>query len=185
MSVIYLVVGPSGSGKTTLINKLCQTYGYTAIESYTTRPKRFKNERGHTFVTDEEFDKLKDKLVAYTEFDGHRYGATIDQVEQNDFYVIDEDGVDYFYHHYPGNKRIIILYIDCNDEECARRMKARGDSDEQIQRRLNKDRMRHSINRLRQYRDAGLYLINNETNDTAEVVNALIGYFNASQGGSQ
>ena len=53
---IYLIVGKSGSGKTTLVNEL-RKYGYTSVESYTTRPKRFKNETGHTFITEEEFDR--------------------------------------------------------------------------------------------------------------------------------
>ena len=52
---IYLIVGKSGSGKTTLVEAL-KKYGYTSIESYTTRPKRFEGETGHTFITEEEFD---------------------------------------------------------------------------------------------------------------------------------
>ena len=63
---IYLIVGKSGSGKTTLVNKL-RKYGYASVESYTTRPKRFKNETGHTFITEEEFDQLKD-ICAYVKY---------------------------------------------------------------------------------------------------------------------
>lgn len=55
---IYLIVGPSGSGKTTIANELKATYGYKAVESYTTRPPRYEGERGHIFVSDEEFDAL-------------------------------------------------------------------------------------------------------------------------------
>ena len=78
---IVLLVGPSGSGKTAIANYLHDTYGWNTVQSYTTRPPRYDGEEGHTFVTDEEFDKLTD-MIAYTEFDGHRYCATADQIDQ-------------------------------------------------------------------------------------------------------
>ena len=84
---IFLIVGPSGSGKTTLVEMLEQSLGMTSIESYTTRKPRYSGEKGHIFVSDEDFDQLKD-LVGYTEFDNHRYAATAMQVEHNDIYVI-------------------------------------------------------------------------------------------------
>ena len=68
-----LLVGPSGSGKTSIANALCRNHGLKAVESYTTRPPRYDGERGHTFISDEAFDTIEvDKVVAFTEFDGHR-----------------------------------------------------------------------------------------------------------------
>ena len=61
---IFLIVGPSGSGKTTLVGMLEQSCGLTAIESYTTRNPRYSGEKGHIFVSDEEFDQLTD-LVGF------------------------------------------------------------------------------------------------------------------------
>lgn len=109
---IILIVGESGSGKDTLVNAVCKKYGYTKVKSYTTRPQRkdFKDKQSHIFVTDEEFDNLKN-LVAYTEFNGFKYCATAEQVEQADFYIIDCEGVRYFKEHYKGNKEIITVHI--------------------------------------------------------------------------
>ena len=109
---IILIVGESGSGKDTLVNAVCKKYGYTKVKSYTTRPQRkdYKDRQSHIFVTNEEFDKLQN-LVAYTEFNGYRYCATAEQVEQADFYIIDCEGIKYFKEHYKGNKEIITVHI--------------------------------------------------------------------------
>lgn len=131
---IYLIVGKSGSGKTTLVNEL-QKYGYTSIESYTTRPKRFENETGHTFITEEEFDQLKD-ICAYVKYNGYRYCATSEQVNNSTLYVIDPDGVDYFKSHYTGSKKVCIIYIDCPWYTRLYRMLKRGDSFKQAMQRI-------------------------------------------------
>lgn len=109
---IYLIVGRSGSGKTAIVEYIQNNFKQmTSIESYTTRPKRNFYETGHIFVTDEEFDKLT-HLVGYTEFNGYRYAATEQQVEENDFYVIDPAGVEFFLNAYRGDKSVHIVVID-------------------------------------------------------------------------
>ncbi len=110
MKNIYLIVGQSGSGKSTMAESLESTYGIKIIQSYTTRPKRYDNEKGHIFVSDEEFDNLKD-IVAFTEFCGYRYCATAEQIESNDLYIIDPAGVKSIDAFYEGNKQIKIIYI--------------------------------------------------------------------------
>lgn len=96
----------------------------TSIESYTTRQKRYEGETGHVFVTDEEFDQLTD-FVGYTEFDGHRYAATAQQVEENTFYVIDPAGVEYFMNHYHGDKNVHVVVVRTSAWTRFRRMKQR------------------------------------------------------------
>ena len=59
MKPLYLWVGQSGSGKTTVVNYLEEVYSYKSLQSYTTRPQRYEGETGHIFVTDPEFDELK------------------------------------------------------------------------------------------------------------------------------
>lgn len=109
MKNIYLIVAESGAGKTTIANRLVAE-GFKSIESYTTRKPRYENETGHIFVDDKEFDKLTD-IVAYTEFGGFRYCATTQQVQENDLYIIDPKGVEYFKAHYKGNKGVKVIYI--------------------------------------------------------------------------
>lgn len=130
---IILIVGKSGCGKTTIVNKMEEEYGAKSIASYTTRPKRKENEYGHIFVNEEEFKALKD-IVGYTEYGGNLYCATAQQVEENDLYIINPDGVDFFKKNYKGKKEVIVVYIttdldnhkDFNNRY--ERMVARGDS---------------------------------------------------------
>ena len=111
MNNIFLIVGCSGSGKTAITEKLETKYGLKSIQSYTTRKPRYDGETGHTFISYDEFDKLTN-LVGYTEFAGNRYCATAEQVENNDLYVIDPKGIDYFIKSYKGKKTPKIIFID-------------------------------------------------------------------------
>lgn len=107
---IILLVGKSASGKTTITNSLEKNFGFKSLQSYTTRPKRTTNETGHTFVTNEEFNNLKD-ICAYGEFGGYKYCATKEQVDNSDIYVIDAQGVEYFKKYYHGKRKPRVVYI--------------------------------------------------------------------------
>lgn len=104
---LYLIVGKSGTGKTTIVDYLSPIG--VSIESYTTRPPRYMGERGHIFVSKEEFDKLD--VVSYTEYNGYEYGVTPDQIESHTFFVVDPAGVFYLLDHYTGEKSMHIIYL--------------------------------------------------------------------------
>ena len=129
MNNIFLIVGCSGSGKTTITEQLEQRYGLKSIQSYTTRAKRSENETGHIFVSDKEFDKLTN-LVGYTEFAGNRYCATAEQVENNDLYIIDPKGVDFFMESYKGSKTPKVIFISSDMTTRYERMKSRAEEND-------------------------------------------------------
>ena len=126
MNCICLIIGQSGSGKTTIVEQLEAKYKLSSIQSYTTRKPRFKGETGHIFVPDEEFDKLTD-IIAYTEFAGNRYCATAKQIENNDLYVIDPKGIEFFLKTYKGSKVPKVIYIDSDLETRYERMVQRSE----------------------------------------------------------
>ena len=136
---IYCIVGRSGTGKTTLAEKLMKS-GLTQIESYTTRPKRFETETGHTFVTDEEFDALKD-IVAFNCYNGYKYAATKEQIEINNIYVVDIPGIKALRKSYNGSKKIVVIGLYADPKVCYDRMRGRGDSDEKAKSRIEIDNM--------------------------------------------
>ena len=107
---LFLVVGASGTGKTILVSQLENLHNLSPIPSYTTRPPRSDSEYGHIFVNDEAFTQLKN-IVAYTLYNGYQYGATLEQVDVHDLYVIDPSGVDFFKKAYRGKKQIKVIYI--------------------------------------------------------------------------
>lgn len=138
MKNIYLIVGRSGSGKTTIASMLEKQRGFKLLQSYTTRPPRVQNETGHIFVSDDEFDRLQN-IVAYTEFDGFRYCATKEQIDDADLYIIDPDGADYFQSRYDGEKGVAVLFIRAPYNERKLRMYARGDNKIHVAKRLAHD----------------------------------------------
>ena len=137
---IILIVGASGTGKTTIAKELERMYHLKSVQSYTTRPRRHEGETGHIFVTDEEFDKLKDDMCAYTLFDGYRYCATNQQIEESDVYIIDPNGVESLKQHYIGNKKLITVELIAKKKVRKKRMLKRGDNKAQVKKRLKHDK---------------------------------------------
>ena len=112
MKPIVLLAGKSGTGKTTLAEELEIQLGLKAIPSYTTRPKRSPDEKGHTFITDEEFNRLED-ILAYAETGSAKYAVTKEMFEDEQYsiYVIDSTGIEYLKEHYKGDRKWYVAYI--------------------------------------------------------------------------
>lgn len=119
--VLLVLLGESGTGKTTIANKLKQKYGMKELPSYTTRPKRKEDEEGHTFVSLGEFMLLKNKVAA-NKYRGNFYCATEEQVNENDIYVCDCEGIKMLRETYKGDKKIIVVRLTCPRDERIKRM---------------------------------------------------------------
>lgn len=93
--LVICIIGESGSGKTMLANYLTYEYGINQIESYTDRPMRTNNEKGHTFVSPELMDTIMEgEMLAYTKFGDYHYCCLYSDIAKVNSYVIDEAGVD-------------------------------------------------------------------------------------------
>lgn len=137
---LIVLIGRSGTGKTCAIRYLNDAYGWQSIDSYTTGPKRSEDEKGHTFVTDEEFDRIpKEEIMAYVEYCGYRYCATRSQLNDADLYVVDPDGYEYLKNKY-HDRPIISIALTASRDTLEKRMKERGGcTDEAINYRLEQD----------------------------------------------
>lgn len=136
--VLILLIGESGTGKTSLANYLHKCYGLRILQSYTTRPKRVNSDMDHTYVNDEEYEKLK-HIVAENCYNGYMYCATKEQCDDSDIYVIDVSGLKMLSQQY-NKKKIISIYLETSENTRIQRMKLRGDTDEMIISRLENDR---------------------------------------------
>ena len=144
---LFLFVGKSASGKTTVADML-EKDGYAQIASYTTRKPRYDGEIGHTFVTDEEYDKLEN-IMASTLYNGHRYCTTLEQVQKADLDVVDIPGVETLLQNYDKvNREIYVLYFSVDVYHRINRMIERGDSSAQIISRLLTDEKEDWVDRL-------------------------------------
>jgi hypothetical protein len=74
-----IVSGPSGCGKTYLVKKLVNDYSeiFNRTHQFTTRPKRYEAENDYFYVTKDEFEIIKDKLIGITFFNNNTYGSIL------------------------------------------------------------------------------------------------------------
>lgn len=136
---LFLVSGHSGSGKTSLMKPLMSN----EVISFTTRSKRKGEIEGsdYKFITKEEFDALKksDKLIEHVEYGGNYYGIDEDELyskleKGHAFCIVDNHGREQLQAIY-SNTTSIFLYCDYHDTK--ERMLKRGDSLEDVEKRLS------------------------------------------------
>lgn len=137
LNTLYLLVGSSGSGKTSIATALERKYGYRQLLSYTTRPLRNEDETGHTFVNDTFFNQLTD-FIGYTVYNNYKYGATAEQADNSDIYVIDPAGVEFLKKNY-HNKPVKVITITSPIHTRINRMEQRGDNFSNIMERIVND----------------------------------------------
>lgn len=170
---LYLFVGRSGSGKSTIVNYLTKYLHEKQVVSNTTRPRRFPEEDSYHFLSNAEFDALKN-VIAPTMFAGNRYAVTANDLNAGSFYIVDIPGIIELKKHYT-NRPIKVIGIHSTDEELLARMTARGDDNDSIQVRLKHDEQKFEA--MFDYCDI---IIRNSNID--EAINATIAYINAYEG---
>jgi len=153
---LILLCGKSGCGKTSVANELVKR-GLTQVSSYTTRDKRSDDENGHTFVSVEDFPF--NDLVAYTFFNNQHYGATQQQCDEADIYVVDKQGIIELKEKYKSTRKVITVMLYTSEEELVERMLKRGDSDEVIHSRI--------INDIKEF--ANIHLLADYTTENIEL----------------
>lgn len=139
--LLIALIGESGSGKSTIANRLERKYNYVQAKSYTTRPIRVDDKddiNTHTFITRSEVTEYKNDIVAYNEYNCNIYFVTRKMLENCQLYVVDKQGLIQLKENY-RDKDIISIYIKCDSSIRAKRMADRGDSNEEIMKRLQYD----------------------------------------------
>lgn len=90
---LITITGPSGAGKDTIARIMSEMTDWPIICSYTTRPMREGEQDGreHHFVKRLSADAAD--VLAYTQYGGYEYWATVDQIKDIAIYVVDEAGL--------------------------------------------------------------------------------------------
>jgi len=139
---MLILVGPSASGKTEIANILISDYHMKKVVTYTTRPMRVNEVAGvsYNFVTMDEFLKMKenDEFVETTFYNNNYYGTRKKDVSSEKIVVLDLNGLKSFQEKMPD--AIFSVYLDTAEETRILRMALRGDSREQIEKRIINDR---------------------------------------------
>lgn len=115
---LLLIVGRTASGKDSLVNKLCERTGLKSITSYTTRPRRENEGDTHIFTTEEVYERMQveGKVAAYTQISGYHYWTTINQLYENDLYIIDYKGIQTLRELDLSNIRFVTVFVNTPDE---------------------------------------------------------------------
>lgn len=128
--VLLCLMGKTASGKDTLAQKLCERTGLCQVISYTTRERRANEGDTHIFISDEEYQALEDsgQIAAFTQIGPYRYCCTIEQLYENDVYVIDPIGVQHLRELDLPNLKLVTIYVNTPDDvRKERALHQRGD----------------------------------------------------------
>lgn len=145
--MIYVLVGQTNSGKSTLARDLVTATGIKQIITYTTRPMRQGERDGidYHFITNEEMDSggFFGRRDFYTVYREEPYSYAM---KEDDFIllgdailILDPKGVRELKDQV-GYSNVTTIYINASDELIKQRGVNRGDSPDEIQRRLDVDR---------------------------------------------
>jgi len=177
---LFCICGETASGKDKITSMVLDDLSsisdkVKAICSYTSRPMRDNEEEGreHYFVTQEEFqvlkEKYKDDILAYTKIcsknnpDGYEYMALLNELEKANVYIIDPQGLKYLKEHF-GDRitNIVVVYITASLPDRISRAKSRSDFHTQFKNRV--------INEFEQFLDFNMneeydYIIQNNNGE--------------------
>ncbi len=180
MTTVFIVSAPSGSGKSTLVGRLLASVpGLTFSVSYTTRPPRGHEIEGqdYHFITRPAFEErlARGEFLEHAPVFDHLYGTHESVLaharEQGLDLVLDIDvqGARQLKSTIPEAVTIFILAPSRKILE--QRLRARGeDTDAVIERRL-----RDAANEIRNYNAYDYVLINNDLEQSAGALGAIVG----------
>jgi guanylate kinase len=140
--LIFIISGPGGAGKGTLVDRLLALDPKLWLSrSWTTRPRRGgEPESAYTFVDREAFLARVGEggFLEYTEFlgTGHLYGTPVLEAPGGRDVILEIElkGAQQVKDRCPDAKLIVVVPPSVADQEA--RLRARGDSEEHIRRRL-------------------------------------------------
>lgn len=136
-----VLIGPGGVGKGTIAQRLVRANDHLWLSrSWTTRPPR-ASERGdeYVFVDAPTFERAIDEgqFLEWARFHDHLYGTPLPNAPAGHDVLleIEVQGAEQVRRRYPD--AVVILITPPSDADLEGRLRARGDADEHVQKRLS------------------------------------------------
>ena len=176
--ILFIISAPSGAGKTTLVNALIKSDPKLTLSvSYTTRPRREEetDNVSYHFIDDESFQEMVegDSFLEHARVFDHRYGTGSQWVRdklKNRIDVlleIDWQGAQQVRRKMDNTVNLFILPPSFQALED--RLRGRGDSDEQVKRRMEEARTE-----LSHYGEYDFLIINEDFEFALQELKAII-----------
>ncbi len=150
---MLVMVGASASGKTEIAKLIIRHAGFKKMVTYTTRPMRKGEKDGvdYHFLSVKEFLKRRAEgfFVETSEYNGHYYGTSFDSVAHDRVLIVDPSGANTLYARLGG--KAVFFLLETPKSIRAERMFARGDTLEDIEKRLERDDLyfdRHNLTHI-------------------------------------
>lgn len=135
---MIILVGASASGKSVVAKKMFEKYNITKVITYTTRPIRVGEVNGvdYHFVSKEDFEKKIDEnfFVETANYNNNYYGTAYEDISKDKVLIVEPNGANVYYDKIKD--KVIIVYLNASEQERKKRMAIRGDSPENIEKRL-------------------------------------------------
>lgn len=179
--LLFVMVGPAGVGKNAIMNEVLRHLpDLQQLPTATTRPMRETEQQGreHLFVSETEFHAMEDRheLIESQVVHNHFYGTprrTIEEAmrdERDMIADIEVLGATYLHTAFPNN--IVLIFVEPpSTDELVARMTQRGETEQEIQTRLQRVEMEM------QYAPQCDYLITNYRNhldQSSSILEAII-----------
>ena len=131
---VYCVLGRTGSGKSTVTKEAAKQLNMNILRSYSTRQclrqDETKENSDHTLISQNEVEKYRNDMIAYTDRVGYCNFATKQQLLDNDFYIINPTG---YYELKLKTKdmdvELVTIMVNVPYNDLRQRAKKRGDYD--------------------------------------------------------
>lgn len=148
---MILLIGASASGKTEISKSLRKFFGIVKAITHTTRAPRNGEIDGvdYYFVSEEDFLQLEKKsfFVETTSYNGNHYGCSKGEIADDKAVVVDPEGLKSFLK--LQDKSIVTFYLEASEETRIERMRKRGDSEENIAKRIENDKVAFSNEKVK------------------------------------
>ena len=138
---LFCIMAESAAGKDSLTRRLCDELGLKQIISFTTRARRKGEGDTHIFVDESVYSDMKESgnMAAYTYINGYHCWTTIEQLYENDIYIIDPAGVKTLEDLGLEDIDICSIYINVPFEIRLERAISRGDGYEEFTKRTSSE----------------------------------------------
>lgn len=175
MGKIYILVGASGSGKTTIANRL-RSYDFARLVGSTTRSIRPGEVDGvdYHFITREEFASTD--FFEQADYAGNHYGLSRKEADRALRRVMPTIGVMEItgatkMRELLGEENVSLISIMVKPTEAIKRMELRGDSSDDISRRINNA---VAIGEFDNWRECDYAILNNNLSASVDQILAIV-----------